>query len=290
MARLTHSRSTDEVFSVCCIDGARASQVQAQRIKDLTNVSGVRSNQLVGYGLVVGLDGTGDQTSQTPFTVQTFRNMLQQLGIQMPANATFQLKNVAAVAVHADLPAFAKPGQRLDVTVSSVGNAKSLRGGTLLVTPLKALDGLVYAVAQGSLVVGGFGAEGIDGSSVTVNVPSVGRIASGGNIERPAPDGFSHAENIVFNLHQADFTTARRLAEKINSTFGPAVATTLDAGSISVRSPKDATQRVSFLSVLENLDVEPDSNSAKVVINSRTGTIVIGERVEVAPAAVTHGS
>lgn len=264
--------------------------VAAQRIKDLTDVSGVRSNQLVGYGLVVGLDGTGDQTSQTPFTIQTFRNMLQQLGIQMPPNATFQLKNVAAVAVHAELPAFAKPGLQVDVTVSSVGNAKSLRGGTLLVTPLKALDGQVYAVAQGSLVVGGFGAEGIDGSSVTVNVPSVGRIPSGGTIERNAPDGFSQAENIVFNLHRADFTTARRVAEKINATFGPEVATTLDAASISVRSPKNASQRVSFLSVLENLDVEPDSNAAKVVINSRTGTIVIGEKVEVAPAAVTHGS
>lgn len=267
-----------------------ACDAAAQRIKDMTDVSGVRSNQLVGYGLVVGLDGTGDQTSQTPFTIQTFRNMLQQLGIQMPPNATFQLKNVAAVAVHAELPAFAKPGLQVDVTVSSVGNAKSLRGGTLLVTPLKALDGQVYAVAQGSLVVGGFGAEGIDGSSVTVNVPSVGRVPSGATIERNAPDGFSQAENIVFNLHRADFTTARRVAEKINATFGPEVATTLDAASISVRSPKNASQRVSFLSVLENLDVEPDSNAAKVVINSRTGTIVIGEKVEVAPAAVTHGS
>lgn len=264
--------------------------VQAQRLKDLTSVSGVRTNQLVGYGLVVGLDGTGDQTSQTPFTVQAFRNMLQQLGIQLPAGATFQLKNVAAVAVHAELPPFAKPGQKVDVTVSSMGNAKSLRGGTLLVTPLRALNGETFAIAQGSLVVGGFGAEGIDGSRVTVNVPSVGRIPTGATIERPAPDGFSGGEQIVFNLHRPDFTTARRVAEKINTTFGPGVAETVDAASIAVRSPRDATQRVSFLSVLENLDVEPDTGAARVVINSRTGTIVIGERVEVTPAAVTHGS
>ena len=263
---------------------------QAQRIKDLADVAGVRGNQLVGYGLVVGLDGTGDQTSQTPFTVQTFKNMLQQMGIQLPEGTTFQLKNVAAVTVHADLPAFAKPGQSIDVTVSSAGNAKSLRGGTLLITPLKGLDSNVYAVAQGSLVVGGFGAEGNDGSSVTVNVPSVGRIPSGAYVERSAPDAFSSGEHIVFNLHRADFTTARRVAEKINTTFGPEVAQTQDAISIAVRSPVDANQRVAFLSVLENLDVVPDSNAAKVVINSRTGTIVIGERVEVAAAAVTHGA
>ena len=262
---------------------------EAQRLKDLASISGVRGNQLVGYGLVVGLDGTGDQTSQTPFTVQTFKNMLQQLGIQLPEGTNFQLKNVAAVTVHADLPAFAKPGQAIDVTVSSAGNAKSLRGGTLLVTPLKGLNGQVYAVAQGSLVVGGFGAEGRDGSSVTINVPSVGRIPGGAYVERAAPDAFSSGESIVFNLHRADFTTARRVAEKINTTFGPEVAQTLDAASIAVRSPKNSNQRVAFLSVLENLDVEPDSNAAKVVINSRTGTIVIGETVEVAPAAVTHG-
>ena len=265
-------------------------EANAQRIKDIADVAGVRDNQLVGYGLVVGLDGTGDQTSQTPFTVQTFRNMLQQLGIQMPLDASFQLKNVAAVSVHAQLPAFAKPGQALDVTVSSVGNAKSLRGGTLLVTPLKGLDGQVYAVAQGSLVVGGFGVQGSDGSSVTVNVPSVGRIPTGALVERAAPDGFSQAENIVFNLRRADFTTARRVAEKINHTFGPGVAHTLDAASITIRSPHDANQRVAFLSVVENLEVEQDRDSAKVVINSRTGTIVIGQGVEVTPAAVTHGS
>jgi len=267
-----------------------AQDAVAQRLKDLASVSGVRSNQLVGYGLVVGLDGTGDQTSQTPFTTQTFRNMLQQLGIQLPKGATFQLKNVAAATVHAELPAFSKPGQTIDITVSSVGNAKSLRGGTLLMTPLKALDGQVYAIGQGSLVVGGFGVGGNDGSSVTVNVPSVGRIPSGATVERAAPDGFSSAQNIIFNLHRADFTTARRVVEKINTTFGPEVAAPIDAISISVRSPQSASQRIAFLSVLENLDIEPGITAAKVVINSRTGTIVIGQRVEVSPAAITHGS
>jgi flagellar P-ring protein precursor FlgI len=266
-----------------------AGSVHAQRLKDLAGVAGVRPNQLVGYGLVVGLDGSGDQTSQTPFTVQTFRNMLREFGIQLPPG-NMQLKNVAAVSVHGELPAFAKPGQTLDITVSSIGNAKSLRGGTLLVTPLKGLNNEVYAVAQGNLVVGGFGAEGRDGSSITVNVPSVGRIPSGALVERPAPDGFTNQESIIFNLHRGDFTTARRVAEAINDTFGPQVAQTLDATSIAVRAPLDSTQKVSFLSVLENLQVEPGDTGAKVIINSRTGTIVIGQYVEVSPAAVTHGS
>ncbi|MDH3643142.1 MAG: flagellar basal body P-ring protein FlgI [Gammaproteobacteria bacterium] len=265
-------------------------QADAQRLKDLADVAGVRSNQLVGYGLVVGLDGSGDQTSQTPFTVQTFRNMLRQFGIQVPASVNPQLKNVAAVSISAELSAFAKPGQRLDVTVSSIGNAKSLRGGTLLVTPLKGLNNQVYAIAQGNLVVGGFGGQGADGSSITVNVPSVGRIPSGATVERAAPDGFSQGDRIVFNLHRADFTTARRVTEQINETFGPTVAQTLDGASIAVRAPQDSSQRVAFLSVLEGLEVDPDDGAARVIINSRTGTIVIGQHVEVAAAAVTHGS
>ena len=275
-------------FAVCLFLMYPAAQ--AQRLKDMASVAGVRSNQLIGYGLVVGLDGSGDQTSQTPFTIQTFRNMLREFGIQLPPGVRPQLKNVAAVSVHADLPAFAKPGQTLDVTVSSIGNAKSLRGGSLLITPMKGLDGEIYAVAQGNLVVGGFGGEGADGSSVTVNVPSVGRIANGGLVERPAPDGFTGAENIVFNLHSGDFTTARRVTEQINEAFGPEVAETLDARSIAVRSPQDTSQKVAFISVLESLEVDADDASARVVINSRTGTIVIGQRVEVSPAAVTHGS
>ena len=264
--------------------------VQAQRLKDLAGIAGVRSNQLLGYGLVVGLDGTGDQTSQTPFTLQTFRNMLREFGVQIPANVNPQLKNVAAVAVHAELPAFAKPGQTLDVTVSSLGNAKSLRGGTLLITPLKGMNGQIYAVAQGNLVVGGFGAEGADGSSITVNVPSVGRISSGATVERAAPDGFGRTDRIVLNLHRSDFTTARRVSERINDVFGPEVAEALDATSIAVRAPLAAGQRTAFVSVLENIDVVPDTAPARIIINSRTGTIVVGENVRVSPAAVTHGS
>ena len=263
---------------------------EPQRLKDISSVSGVRSNHLLGYGLVVGLDGTGDSTSQTPFTIQSFRNMLGQFGIQMPANLSPQLENVAAVSVHSELPAFAKPGQNIDVTVSSLGNAESLRGGTLLLTQLRGADGQVYALTQGNLVVGGFGVEGADGSSVTVNVPSVGRIPNGGTVERSSPDGFSGGEALTFNLHQSDFTTALRVAESINDIFGPQVATTLDATSIKVRAPSDSNQRVSFMSALENLEVEPASAPAKVIINSRTGTIVIGELVQVTPAAVTHGS
>ena len=261
-----------------------------QRIKDLASISGVRSNQLVGYGLVVGLDGTGDQTSQTPFTVQTFRNMLREFGIQVPAGVTPQLKNVAAVSVHADLPAFSKPGARIDVTVSSIGNAKSLRGGTLLVTPLKGLNGQIFAVAQGNLVVGGFGAAGNDGSSITVNVPSVGRIPGGANVERAAPDGFSAGAHITFNLHKPDFTTARRLADRVNDVFGPQVAEPVDGGSVRVRAPSTRSQRIAFVSELENIEVQPDAGGARVIINSRTGTIVIGQHVQVSPAAVTHGS
>jgi len=262
---------------------------QAQRIKDMTDIAGVRSNQLVGYGLVVGLDGTGDQTTQTPFTVQTFNNMMKRFGITPVPGAAPQLKNVAAVAIHASLPAFAKPGLAIDITVSSIGNSKSLRGGTLLVAPLKGVDGQIYAVAQGSLVVGGFGAEGADGSSITVNVPSVGRIPNGAIVEREAPSGFMQG-NLVFNLHQADFTTAKRISDTINDLLGPGVAFALDGGSISVSAPISANERVAYLSVLENLEVEAGEVSARVIINSRTGTIIIGKHVEVAAVAVSHGS
>ncbi len=262
----------------------------AQRLKDLASVDGVRTNQLVGYGLVVGLDGTGDKTSQTPFTLQTFSNMLRQFGIQPPIGKEPKLENIAAVSVHAALPAFAKPGQQIDVTVSSVGNAKSLRGGTLLMTPLKAVNGEVFALAQGDLVVGGFGAEGSDGSKVTVNVPSVGRIPNGASVERPAPSNFAQNDTLVFNLNRGDFTTARRVADSINQTFGPDVAAAIDSTSIVVHAPQNPSQRVGFLSVLENISVEQDAAPARVIINSRTGTIVIGQRVEVMPAAVTHGS
>ncbi len=262
----------------------------AERIKDIAAVDGVRANQLVGYGLVVGLDGTGDQTNQAPFTSQSFRAMLQQFGITLPDGASFQVRNVAAVVVHAELPPFAKPGQKIDITASSIANAKSLRGGSLLLTPLKALDGRVYAIAQGNLIVGGFGAEGQDGSRVTVNVPSVGRIPDGATVERAVPTTFGGEKNIVFNLHTPDFTTAKRVADSINDLMGPDVAMPLDATSISVRAPVDPAQRVNYLSLLENIEVVPAMTAAKIVINSRTGTIVVGQHVRVAPVAVTHGS
>ncbi len=266
------------------------SMAMADRLKDLASVAGVRSNQLIGYGLVVGLDGSGDKTNQAPFTTQSFNAMLQQFGITIPPGTKFQLKNVAAVAIHAELPAFAKPGQTIDITVSSIGDAKSLRGGSLLLTPLKAIDGKVYAVAQGNLVVGGFGAEGLDGSKITVNVPSVGRIPNGAMVERESPNAFANGENIVFNLHSADFTTAKRVVKSINNLLGEHSAEALDAVSIAVQAPKNSSQRVEFLSLLENIDIVPAEAVAKVIINSRTGTIVMGQNVRIFPVAITHGS
>lgn len=264
--------------------------VFADRIKDIAAVEGVRVNQLVGYGLVVGLDGTGDQTSSAPFTSQSFEAMLKQFGITLPEGSKLSVKNVAAVALHAELPAFAKPGQTIDVTVSSIANSKSLRGGTLLLSPLKGVDGQVYAIAQGSLIVGGFGANGQDGSSVTVNVPSVGRIPDGAIVERVVASKFGGDNHIVFNLHRADFTTAKRLSQSINELLGPNIAKPIDAASIIVQAPKDPSQRVDYISMLENLDVTPGEAAAKIIINSRTGTIVVGQHVRVYPVAITHGS
>jgi flagellar P-ring protein FlgI len=263
---------------------------QAERIKDLASVAGVRPNQLVGYGLVVGLDGTGDQTTQSPFTTQSFNSMLKQFGIAVPEGTRMQMKNVAAVMITAELPAFAKPGQALDVTVSSISNAKSLRGGSLLVAPLKGLDGKVYAVAQGNLVVGGFGAQGADGSSIKVNIPSAGRIPNGALVERMVETNFAGGQPIVFNLNRADFTTANQVAKAINAMLGPDVARPLDSVSISVDSPQNPAQRVDFISMLENIEVVPGEETAKVIINSRTGTIVVGKNVRVSPVAITHGS
>jgi len=260
--------------------------VQAARVKDLTSVQGVRTNQLVGYGLVVGLPGTGEQN---PFTEQSFKTMLSNFGINLPATMKAQIKNVAAVAISAQLPAFAKPGQTLDITVSSVGNAKSLRGGTLLQTFLKGLDGNVYAVAQGSLIVSGLGAEGADGSRILVNTPTAGRIPNGAIVEREVQSPFAEGDFITFNLNQSDFTTAKTLAETINQFIGDGTAQALDAASVQVRAPRDTNQRVSYLSTLENLELQPASQAAKIVINSRTGTIVIGKDVRLSPAAVTHG-
>lgn len=265
--------------------------VQAERLKDIASIQGVRSNQLIGYGLVVGLNGTGDQTTQTPFTLQTFNNMLAQFGIKVPASVgNVQLKNVAAVSIHADLPAFAKPGQTIDITVSSIGNSKSLRGGSLLMAPLKGIDGNIYAIAQGNLVVGGFDAGGADGSRITVNVPSAGRIPGGATVERAVPSGFDQGTSLTLNLNRPDFTTAKNIVDRINELLGPNVAQAIDGGSVRVSAPLNPNQRVDYLSILENLEIDLGQAAAKVVINSRTGTIVIGQNVRVAPAAVTHGS
>ncbi len=257
----------------------------AQRIKDLADVAGVRSNQLVGYGLVVGLPGTGEQS---PFTEQSFKTMLSNFGITMPENLKPKIKNVAAVAVHADLGAFTKPGQTIDVTVSSMGSAQSLRGGTLLQTILMGLDGNAYAVAQGSLVVSGLGAQGLDGSKVLVNIPTVGRIANGAIVEREVKSPFASGDFITFNLRHSDFTTAKLLSDTINELIDGS-AKAIDATSVRVKAPRDLSDRVSFLSVLENLEFEPASPAARIIVNSRTGTIVIGSEVKLLAAAITHG-
>ena len=262
----------------------------AERIKDLATINGVRSNQLVGYGLVVGLDGSGDQTSQTQFTVQSLKSMLANLGVTLPAGINPQLKNVAAVMVSAELPPFAKPGQTMDITVSSIGNAKSLRGGVLLMTPLKGVDGQTYALAQGNLVVSGFGAEGADGSSITVNIPSAGRIPNGATIERGVVSPFNTDPTLVMNLNEPDFTTAQRVANSINASLGEGMARALDAVSIEIQAPAAPTDKVAFASMIENFLVDPATAPARVIISSRTGTVVISSEVRVEPAAVAHGN
>jgi len=261
--------------------------VYAERIKDLASIAGVRSNQLVGYGVVVGLNKTGDKTK---FTGQSLRNMLIRLGITLPPGTNPKAKNIAAVTVQADLPAFSKPGQKIDVTVSSIGDAKSLRGGSLLMSPLKGADGKIYAVAQGNLVVGGLSTSGKDGSKITVNIPSVGRIPNGATVERSVPTAFNKGNSLVFNLHNADFTTANRMVEAINHILGPQTAKALDATSVKVSAPLDPSQRVVFASMIENMTVAPGDAPARVVVNSRSGTVVINGKVRVQPTAVSHGS
>jgi flagellar P-ring protein precursor FlgI len=267
-----------------------AAAAHAERIKDMAQVQGVRTNQLIGYGLVVGLNGTGDQTSQAPFTVQSLENMLAQLGVTVPAGTTMQLKNVAAVSVHAVLPAFMKPGQTIDITVNSIANAKSLRGGSLLLTPLHGVDGQIYAIAQGNLIVSGFGVEANDGSKLTVNVPSSGRIPNGATVERAVPSQLAQGDSIILNLNDPDFTTATRLVESVNKGVAADTASIIDGGSVRVHAPEEITLRVAFLAKIENIEVEPAAAPARVIINSRTGTVVISSNVHVTPAAVSHGS
>lgn len=262
----------------------------ADRLKDIANLQGVQANQLVGVGLVTGLDGTGDQTTQAPFTAESFRAYLNQFGIPLPQGQNFQLNNVAVVSVQAELPAFTKPGQTIDITVSSLANADSLRGGTLERTFLQGVDGEVYAIAQGNLIVGGLGVGAADGSSITINVPSVGRIPGGATTVREVVTGFGFGDSVVFNLKRADFTTARRVSQAINEFLGAGSANAIDAVSISVSAPMDMQTRVAFVSELENIEIVQGIAVARVIVNSRTGTIVIGEQVRVTPAAVTHGS
>jgi len=261
----------------------------AERLKDLASVAGVRNNQLVGYGLVIGLDGSGDQTTQTPFTVQSIINMLGNMGVTLPPGTSLQLKNVAAVMVTANLPPFARPGQQLDITVSSIGNAKSLRGGTLVMTPLKGADGQVYAMAQGNMLVGGAGASAA-GSSQTINHLSAGRVPGGATVERSVPTMLGQGEFVTFELNDSDFGTARRVVDAINLATAVGTAQALDGRSIQVRAPLDASDRVAFLGKLENLEVTPMQQAAKVIVNSRTGSVVMNQSVTLQNVAVAHGN
>jgi flagellar P-ring protein FlgI len=274
---------------VAIVSGLFALPAHATRIKEVAAVQGVRSNQLVGYGLVIGLDGTGDQTTQAPFTTQGLQSMLQQLGVTLPAGTTMQLKNVAAVIVTASLPAFAQPGQAIDVDVSSVANAKSLRGGTLVATPLKGADGQVYAIAQGNLIVGGAGAAA-GGSKVTINHLSAGRIPEGASVERAVPTPLAQGDSLELDLNSADFATARAVANAINANKGAGIARALDGRVIRVKAPTDSNARVDFLADLENLDINLAAPAAKIVMNARTGSIVMNQAVTLAPCAVAHGS
>ncbi len=257
------------------------------RLKDLTSIAGIRSNQLVGYGIVVGLNGTGD--GNIGLTLQSMQSMVSRFGL-VTDTAGLNGANTAAVMVTADMSAFSKPGQTIDITVSTLGKASSLRGGTLLMTPLLGADGETYAIAQGNLVVGGLGVTGQDGSSVVVNIPTVGRVPRGATVEKLVETQFLKSDNIILNLHQGDFSTSLEVSNAINDIFGPDVSVPLDASSIKVRSPKDPAQKVAFVSLLENIEIEPSRPKAKVIVNARTGTIVIGGDVRVTPAVVTHGS
>lgn len=261
---------------------------EAERLKDLASIQGVRTNQLLGYGLVVGLDGTGDQTTQTPFTVQSIISMMQQMGVNIPTGTSLQLKNVAAVMVTTSLPPFAQPGQTLDVTVSSMGNAKSLRGGTLLMTPLKGADGQVYAISQGNLVVGGVGASA-NGSQTQINHLGVGRISGGATVERSIPNAIANADKINLELNDSDFSTASMVVDAINGKFGAGTAAAQDGRVINIKIP-DSNNRVAFLGSLESLTVSPAQSAAKIILNARTGSVVMNKAVTLDSCAVSHGN
>ena len=260
---------------------------QADRLKDLASLAGVRSNQLVGYGVVVGLAGTGD--GNTGITLQSMQSLVSRFGVTSEVEG-LNGDNSAAVMITADLPPFTKPGQAIDVTVSTIGGAESLKGGTLLMAPLLGADGETYAIAQGNVVVGGLGVTGADNSSLTVNIPTVGRIPRGASVERLVPTEFLDTDFVILNLHRGDFSTANNVANKINESFGPDSAVALDTNSIQVRAPTDPNQKVAFVSILENLEVDRSEPPAKIIVNSRTGTLVISGNVKVTPAAVSHGT
>lgn len=262
---------------------------QAMRLKEVASVQGVRTNQLVGYGLVVGLDGTGDQTTSTPFTTQSMNALLQQMGVTVPAGTSMQVKNVAAVMVTAQLPPFAQPGQLVDVTVSSLGNAKSLRGGTLIATPLKGADGQIYALAQGNLIVGGAGASAA-GSKVQINHLSAGRVPEGATVERAVPTPLNQGEYLQLDLNANDYNTAREVARAVNAKMGDGVAQALDGRVVRVRMPQGLDARVGFMADIENLPLELAAPAARIVINARTGSVVVNQTVTLNPCAVAHGS
>jgi len=275
-----------------------ATAAVADRIKDLTTVAGVRSNQLIGYGLVVGLNGTGDGGA-VPYTGQSLRSILGRLGVNVDGvlsdfdvagtqASSIPADNVAAVMVTASLPAFAKPGQNIDVNISTIGAASSLRGGTLIMTRLRGVDGEVYALAQGPLTSTGVEVNAA-GDEITIGVPTSGRIPNGATVERMIESPFNRSQHVVLNISTGDFSTSKEIVDKINSIFGDGTASAIDGVSVAVRAPEDPNARVSFLSLLENLDVTPGEPAAKIVVNSRTGTVVISRNVKVTAAAVTHG-
>nr|WP_245955178.1 flagellar basal body P-ring protein FlgI [Kushneria indalinina] len=266
-----------------------ACQAQAARLGDIATFQGVRSNPLVGYGLVVGLDNTGDQTMQAPFTGQSVTNMLSELGVTVPAGTNMQLKNVAAVMVTAELPPFSSPGQRLDITVASVGNARSLRGGTLLMTPLKGADGQIYALAQGNMVIPGISADAA-GSSVQVNQTSSGRIPAGATIERTVPVQMAEQGRINLELKDADFNTALRTMNAINNAMGQGIAVAQNSRVISLAAPLDSASQVSFMARIQNIDVDPGVVTPKVIMNARTGSVAMNTRVTLNRAAIAHGN
>ena len=265
--------------------------VVAGRLKEIASIEGVRSNQLSGFGLVVGLDGTGDQTTQMPYTTQGLANYLRQLGLTLPTAqlSQLQMKNVAAVLVTAQLPAFARPGQMLDINVSSIGNAKSLKGGTLIATPLKGADSEVYAMAQGNLIVAGAGAAA-GGSKVTVNHLSVGRIPDGAQVERAVPTAIMEGNSINLSLDASDFQTARKVAQALNQHFGKGIAQALDGRVVQVQAPVNPNDRISFIAEMEELPIESSLAAAKVIINSRTGSIVLNQAVTLGACAIAHGN